>query len=128
MGGSSSTTRILTRGRAHAAAFPCSTGFGTGRVIVNTAPVRSVRFAAEIVPPQGLDEAARDGKPQPGAGAHLVALSRPVELVEDALEVGARNAVAFVEHLQLDAVLLLPALNADRRVSAARISRRCRAD
>ena len=85
-------------------------------MIVNTAPVRSVRFAAEIVPPQGLDEAARDRQAQPGAGAHLVALPRPIELIEDALDVGRWNAVAFVEHLQLDAILLLPALNADGRL------------
>ena len=100
MGGSSSTTRILTGAALMRQPFRCSAGFGTGRLMVNTAPVRSVRFAAAIVPPHGLDEAARDGEAEPRAGAHLIALLHPVELVEDALQVVRRNAVALVQHLQ----------------------------
>ena len=44
--------------------------------MVNTAPVRSVRFGGGDGAVQGLDEAARDREPQAGAGAHLVALLR----------------------------------------------------
>ena len=39
----------------------------------------------------GLDEAARDGEAEARAGAHLVALLRAVELVEDALQVVRRE-------------------------------------
>ncbi len=116
IGGSSSTTRILT-GAALMRRPPLVQPLAAmGRVMVNTAPGRSVRFAAADRAVQGLDEAARDGQAQPGARAHLVALLHAVELVEDALEVAGGNAVAFVQDLQPDAVAVAPALNADGRI------------
>ena len=69
-------------------------------VMVNTAPVRSVRLAAMIVPPIASTKPRRDRKAQPGAGAHVVALLHAIELVEDPLEIGGRDAVALVEYLQ----------------------------
>ena len=62
---------------------------------------------------QGLDEAARDGEAEPGAGAYPVALFRPIELVEDVLQVSGRYTVAFVQHLKTDRVLVAPAPDAD---------------
>ena len=52
----------------------------------------------------GLDEAARDREPKPGARAHLVAFLRPVELVEDVLEIAGRNAAALVDDLQANGI------------------------
>ena len=48
----------------------------------------------------GLDEAARNGKPEAGAGPHLIGLLHAIELIENVLEVGRRNAFALVEDLQ----------------------------
>ena len=50
-----------------------------------------------------LDEAAADRKPEAGAGAHAVALSHTMELVEDALELLRRDALALVDDAQSDA-------------------------
>ena len=91
----------LQRRGAHAAVSSFFAAAGIGSRMVNTAPLRSVRFAAVDRAVHRLDEAARDGEPEAGAGAHLVALGDAMELVEDALEIGGRNAVAFVEDLQL---------------------------
>ena len=118
IGGSSSTTRILAGAALMRSRSPAAADFGTGRLIVNAAPLRSVRFAAAIVPPHGLHEAARDGQAEPRAGPHLVALLHPVELVEDALQVVRRNALALVQHLQAHGVLVAPALDAHRRLRA----------
>ena len=63
----------------------------------------------------GFDKAARDGKPEPGAGADLVGLLRAIELVEDVLEVGCGNAVAFIEHAQQHRVAAAKGVDADRR-------------
>src|SRR3954447_15106013 len=62
---------------------------------------------------QGLDEAARDREAEPGAGPYPIALFRPIKLVEDVLEVSGRYAVAFVQHLETDRVLVAPAPDAD---------------
>ena len=92
----------LERGGAHAAVSRLSRlPAGTGR--------RDGEHGARAVEPvggrdravHGLDEAARDRKAEARAGAHVIALLRAVELVEDALEVVRRNAVAFVEDLQV---------------------------
>ena len=48
----------------------------------------------------GLDEAARDREAKAGAGADMIALLRAIELVEHALELGGRNAVALVDDLR----------------------------
>ena len=72
--------------------------------MVKTAPLRSVRLAADDGAVHRLDEAARDGEPEAGAGADLVGLLRAVELVEDVLEIVRRNAASFVEHAQADRV------------------------
>ncbi len=64
--------------------------------MVKTAPVRSVRFAAAIVPPIASTKPAADGKAQPGAGPHLIALADPVEPVEDALQILRRHARPLV--------------------------------
>ena len=58
---------------------------------------------------QGLDEAARDREAEPGAGPHPIALFRPVELVEDVLQIRGRYAIAFVQNLQTDRILIAPA-------------------
>ena len=75
----------------------------------------------------GVDETARDRQPEAGSGAHPVALLRPVELVEDMLQVAGRDAVALIEYLQVDGLALAPRLDADRRVRPERISPHCRA-
>jgi hypothetical protein len=62
-----------------------------------------------------LEEAAGDGKAEPGARPHPVALGDAMELVEDALEVGGRDALAFVEDAQLDEPAVAAALDAHRR-------------
>ena len=100
IGGSSSTTRILIGAALMRTAPAARRLSGTGSVIVNTAPEPVGAVGRRDRAVQGLDEAARDGQAQAGAGAHLVALLHAVELVEDALEVGRGNAVALVEHLQ----------------------------
>ena len=128
MGGSSSTTRILSRCCVMRTPIPCSDRFGTGSSMVNTAPVRSVRFAAADAAAEGLDEAARDGEAKPCAGTHLVTFLRPVELVKDALQVRGRNAIAFIENLQLDATLLAANPECERSFPPAHTWRRCRED
>ena len=84
--------------------------------MVNTAPLPVGAVGRRDRAVHGLDEAARDREPEAGAGAHLVALLRAVELVEDAAPVGRRNAVALVEDLQRDRIPVAPALDRDRGV------------
>ena len=84
-------------------------------LMVNTAPVRSVRLAAVIVPFMASTKPREIARPKPGSRPHLVALLHPVELVEDVLELGGRNAVALVHDLQADRIHLAPAADADRR-------------
>src|SRR5262245_7889795 len=62
-----------------------------------------------------LDEAARDGEPEAGARAHMVAFARPVELVENVLEVMRRYSLALVQDLDRNPIALLAASNAYRR-------------
>ena len=75
-----------------------------------------------------LDKAAGNRQPQPGAGANLVGLLRAIEFVEDVIEIAGRNAAPLIENAQADRVRVLPALDADRRLRRARISRHCRGD
>ena len=44
----------------------------------------------------------------------MVAFVNPIELIEDALQLGFRNALPLVQYPQLDAVLLAPTLNGHR--------------
>ena len=55
-----------------------------------------------------FNKPSRDGKTQPGAGAHLIRLLRPVKLVEDVIEIAARNAASLVEDLQTDGASTAP--------------------
>src|SRR6185437_12974383 len=64
--------------------------------------------------PHRFDEAARDGEAEAGAGADLVSLAGAVELVENALPVLGRNAVALVDDLEDFDVPVAPAPDADR--------------
>ena len=88
------------RGGAHAAASRRCNWSGIGSVMVNTAPLRSGRLAAVIVPCMASTKPRRDREAEPGAGAHVIGLLHAVELVEDAFQVALRNAVALVEDLQ----------------------------
>ena len=65
---------------------------GTGSVIVNTAPGRSVRFAAVIVPPMASTKPREIASPSPVPARTWSPFSRAMELVEDALELLRRNA------------------------------------
>ena len=79
--------------RAHAARHPAGRhSAGTGRRMVKTAPGRSVRLPAEIVPPIASTKPRQIARPSPVPAPDLVALADAVELVEDALEVRRRNA------------------------------------
>ena len=80
------------RSSGHAAVSSVPVVPGSGSVIVKTAPARSVRLRGRDRAVHGLDEAAGDREPKPGAGAHVVALLDAVELVEDVLEIVRRNA------------------------------------
>ena len=73
----------------------------------------------------GFDEAARDRKPEPGAGADLVGLLRAIELVEDVLEIGGRNAAALVEHAAGRPRRARASSGCGWWFPAARISRHC---
>ena len=75
-----------------------------GSVIVNTAPRRSARFAATMVPCMASTKPREIASPSPVPGADLVGLLRAVELVEDVLEIVLRNAFALVDDLQGDRV------------------------
>src|SRR5262249_7940605 len=77
----------------------------------SASPVGAVRRHYRAL--QGLGEATRDCQTQASTRAHLVALPRAIEFVEDALQVGGWNAIAFVSNLQLDGILVTPTLNAD---------------
>ena len=88
-------------GGAHAA---CSArGPAAGRVTVKTAPGPVGAVAGDDGAAHRLDEAAADRKAEAGAGAHAVALLHAVELVEDALELVRRDALALVDDAQSDA-------------------------
>src|SRR5262245_19760169 len=65
----------------------------------------------------GFDEATGYGQSQACAGAYLVSLLRPVELVKDALEITFGNPSAFIGNLQVNALLVTPAPETDRGVS-----------
>ena len=116
IGGSSSTTSTLSGGGVHAAVSNRSVALGTGSVMVKTAPGRSDRFAAIDGAAHGLDKAAGDGKPKPGAGANLVSLGGAMKLLEHMLDLLRRNAAALIDDLQLDRAPLLPAFDAYRRL------------
>ena len=49
-----------------------------------------------------LDEASADGEAEAGSGAAAVGAADAVELVEDVLQVGRRNAWALIDNLQVD--------------------------
>ena len=88
----------------------------TGKVMVNTAPGRSVRLAASIVP-QGLDEAAGDREPQARCRRAPASPFGPVELLEDVLQVGGMPSPSSApEH---DGVVVAPALERDGRAGGA---------
>ena len=55
----------LGSGGAHAATSSCSARAGIGSLIVNTAPLRSVRFAAEIVPSMASTKPREIARPSP---------------------------------------------------------------
>ena len=55
----------LERSRAHAAVSSCLVAGGTGSLIVNTAPGRSVRFAAVIVPCMASTKPREIARPSP---------------------------------------------------------------
>ena len=50
-------------------------------------PISAVRSDDRAV--HGLDKTARDRKPEPGAGSHLVRLLYAVKFIKDVLEIGA---------------------------------------
>ena len=75
---------------------------GTGSRMVITAPLRSLRLAAEIVPCIASTKPREIASPRPGAGADVVALLRAIEFVEHAFQLRRRNAVALVDDLQRD--------------------------
>ena len=67
----------LRRRGGHAAVSNFCGSVGIGSLIVNTAPVRSVRFAGDNRAVHGLDEAARNREAQPRPRAHVVGLPAP---------------------------------------------------
>ena len=75
--------------------------------MVNTAPDRSVRLAAVMRAAHRLDEAAADRKPSP-VPARRRSAPHAVEFVEDALEIGRRNAGPFVQHLHGHVAVVAP--------------------
>ena len=115
----------LERGRAHAAVSSCLVAGGTGNLIVKTAPGRSGRFAAVIVPCMASTKPREIARPSPVPARTRSPFSRPIELVEDVLEVSGRYAVAFVQHLETDRVLVAPAPDADGACRRGNTWRRC---
>ena len=93
--------------------------------MVKTAPAAVVAVGGFDRPVHRLHEAAGDGEPEAGAGTDPVALGGAVELVEDAREIGGRNAFAFVDDPQRDEAAVAPAMNAIWWSPPGRTSLRC---
>ena len=102
----------LERCGGHAAVSKRRGSSGIGRQIVNTAPLRSGRLAATIVPCMASTKPREIARPRP-ARPHMVAFLNTVEFVEDILQVVRRYAVPLIRYVHTSSITVNEAPNAD---------------
>ena len=83
--------------------------------MVNTAPERSVRLVATMLPCIASTKPRQIARPKPRAGTPPISAAHAVELVEDVLQIGGRNARPLVQHLHDHMAAVLPRLDGDQR-------------